>query len=145
MTTADNCDQYINTYDQIRAVIELAMQGSAEGDVAKLRQAYHDEARMFGEAYDQRYDDPICSFFELCQSHPLGRGNRYRSKIVSISFVGGAAMAMVAEDGCWGSASFVDFFTVTKIKDTWKITNKTFAYTGGKIPDDVIPPPQNGH
>jgi hypothetical protein len=45
---------------------------------------------------------------------------------------------MVAEDGCWGSASFVDFFTVTKISNAWKITNKTFAYTGGKIPPEVL-------
>jgi hypothetical protein len=45
---------------------------------------------------------------------------------------------MVAEDGCWGSAAFVDFFTVTRIGGAWKITNKTFAHSGGEIPKEVL-------
>jgi uncharacterized protein len=49
----------------------------------------------------------------------------------------GAAMVMVAEDGCWGSAAFVDFFTVTLIDGAWKITNKTFTHYAGKIPEEV--------
>jgi hypothetical protein len=114
------------------------MKGSADGDVAQLRGAFHEEARMFGEVFGRRYDEPIASFFEMCEDHPLGKGNRYRSRIVSITPVGPAAMVMVAEDGCWGSASFVDFFTVTQINGTWKITNKTFAYTGGDIPREVL-------
>jgi hypothetical protein len=140
MTTVENLDRFnIDAYEKICDVVKRAMDGSAEGDVQKLRQAYHDEARMFGEAYGQRYDDPICSFFELCQSHPLrGKNNLYRFKIVSVSLVGGAAMVMVAEDGCWDTASFVDFFTVTCINGAWKITNKTFVYTGGEIPQEVL-------
>jgi hypothetical protein len=59
-------------------------------------------------------------------------------RIISTTRVGGAAMVMVAEDGCWGSAAFVDFFTVTRIGGAWKITNKTFAHSGGEIPKEVL-------
>jgi hypothetical protein len=129
----------IDSYDQIHQVVDLAMKGAAEGNVAKLRRAFHEEARMFGEVLGRRYDEPICAFFELCKAHPLGQGGRYRARIVSITRVGDAAMAMVAEDGCWKTASFVDFFTVTRLRSGgWKITNKTFAYTGGKIPQEVV-------
>jgi hypothetical protein len=38
----------------------------------------------------------------------------------------------------WGTASFVDFFTVTKMSDAWPLANKAFAYTGGKIPSEVL-------
>jgi hypothetical protein len=127
----------IDAYDHIHAVVELAMQGAAEGDVAKLRQAFHKDAWMFGEVDGKRYDEPISSFFDLCEKHPLGRGGHYRSRIVSTTHVGPGAMAMVVEDGCWGTASFVDFFTVTRLGEGWKITNKTFAYTGGEIPSEV--------
>jgi hypothetical protein len=139
MTAIEATDQFdIDSYDQIHKVVELAMEGAAEGDVAKLRDAFHGEARMFGEVYGQRYDEPICSFFELCQKHPLANNGSYRSRIISTTRVGGAAMVMVAEDGCWGSAAFVDFFTVTRIGDAWKITNKTFAHSGGEIPKEVL-------
>jgi Putative lumazine-binding len=145
MSEDDTTEQFnIESYDEIHKVVQLAMTGAVEGDEAKLSEAFHTEARMFGEVYGQRFDEPIASFFELCRHHPLGTpigkdGHAYRSRIVSITRVGGAAMAMVAEDGCWGSASFVDFFTVTRIGGAWKITNKTFAYTGGGIPQEVLP------
>lgn len=33
-----------------------------------------------------------------------------------------------------GSVSFVDFFALTKIDESWKIVNKTFAHTVGEMP-----------
>jgi hypothetical protein len=136
----------IDSQNEIIKVIELAMVGARDGNVDKLKQAFHREARMFGEVEQKRYDEPISSFFKLCKSHPLGKGGRYRFRIVSTTRVGGAAMVMVAEDGCWGSgeqagkrgAAFVDFFTVTRTSGVWQITNKTFAFTGGVIPPEVV-------
>jgi hypothetical protein len=128
----------IDSHDMIVKVVELAMKGAADGEVKDLDKAFHKEARMFGEVFGNRYDEPIEAFFELCKKNPLSKGGVYWSRIVSITRAGNAAMAMVTEDGCWGSASFVDFFTVTKIHGEWKITNKTFVYTGGKIPPEVL-------
>jgi hypothetical protein len=133
---ADHFD--IDSYDQIRDVVERAMKGAKKGSRKLLGGAFHEKAQMFGEVMGTRYDEGIESFFKLCEEHPLGTGGRYRSRIVSINRVGDAAMVMVAEDGCWKSASFVDFFTVTRIGRDWKITNKTFAYTGGRIPPEVV-------
>src|ERR1700755_2594585 len=98
MTTIESADQFdIDSYDRICQVVNLAMKGAAEGSVTKLREAFHEEARMFGEGQGQRYDEPISSFFELCQNHPLANEGNYRSRIVSVTRVGGAAMVMVAE------------------------------------------------
>jgi hypothetical protein len=133
----------IDGHDKIVKVVELAMKGAAEGNRAYLKEAFHDKAQMFGEAKGIRFDEPIEEFFKLCEAYPLGtpihEKNVYRSRVVSVTRVGGAAMVMVTEDGCWGSVSFVDFFTVTEIAGQWKITNKTFAYTGGVIPPVIVP------
>src|SRR4051812_38246997 len=75
----------IDGHDRICQVVELAMMGAAQGSVAKLKKAFHKQARMFGEVHGTRYDEPIAAFFELCKKHPLGKGRRYRSRIISVT------------------------------------------------------------
>jgi Putative lumazine-binding len=125
-------------HEPVRKVVELAMEGSAAGDRRALNAAFHQEARMFGEVSGHRYDAPIASFFELCAKHPLREDASYRARIESVTRVDGAAMVMVVEDGCWKTASFVDFFTVTENAGKWHITNKTFVHTAGEIPKKVL-------
>jgi hypothetical protein len=38
----------------------------------------------------------------------------------------------VAEEGYWGTVSFIDYFQLTRIDGDWKIVCKLFAYTGGE-------------
>jgi hypothetical protein len=47
--------------------------------------------------------------------------------------VGDAALAVLEEEGCWGSVSMTDF-TLARIDGGWMIVNKTFAHTGGEPP-----------
>jgi hypothetical protein len=65
---------------------------------------------------------------------PMNVGGNYRGRITSVVHVGDAAVGTVAEDGCWGQVSFVDYFTLARFGDTWKITNKVFTHTGGEMP-----------
>lgn len=123
----------IGNYDAIRQVVQLCLDGEAKGDVAKLEQAFHKDARMFGELGGTRYDVPIQALFDLAADGPADTGN-YQARIVSVTQVGDAATAMVAEDGYWGTVSFVDFLSLCRINGTWKIVNKTFAHTGGEPP-----------
>ena len=123
----------IDEYDAIGKVMQLYMDGSAKGDVAKLRQAFHQDSRMFGSLGGQRLDIPIQAFFELA-AHPADTAGTYRGRILSVTQVGDAAVAVLAEDGFWGRVSFVDFFSLSKIDGRWWIVNKTFAHTGGEPP-----------
>jgi hypothetical protein len=53
--------------------------------------------------------------------------------------VGNVATATAAEEGYWGSVSFVDFFCLRRIDGTWMIVDKTFAHVGGGA-SRVAPP-----
>jgi hypothetical protein len=114
------------------------MNAAEEGDTRKFDQAYHNDAWEFGEAAGGRHDKSIKSFSALSEQQPLGKAGNYEFRIVSVTQVGNAAMAMVVESGCWGSVSFVDLFTLTRMDGTWKITNKTYTVTGGEIPEEVL-------
>ena len=122
--------------EAITTAVQLYIDGASKGDAAKLKEAFHEEAWMFGSLSGQRHDVPIPELIEMIVAQPADTDGSYTARITSVEQVGDAATATIEEDGCWGSVSFVDFFTLTKIDGSWKITNKTFAHTGGEMPQE---------
>jgi hypothetical protein len=98
-----------------------------------VEEAFHQDAGMFGELAGTRDDVPVQELFDMADQRPADTGN-YQSRILSITQVGDAATATVAEMGYWGTVSFIDFLSVCRIDGTWKIVNKTFAHVGGEPP-----------
>ncbi len=118
----------------ISEVVQLYIDGSRDGDADKLRRAFHPDARMYGSLSGQRLDLPIEEFFELASKQPADVDGTYEARIVSVEQVGDAATAAIEETGFWGTLSFTDFFSLSRIDGEWKIVNKTFAHTGGEPP-----------
>lgn len=123
----------VEDYDAISHVVQLCLAGEAQGDVEKLREAFHGDARMFGSLAGERYDVPISTLMEMSASAPADTG-RYRSRILSVHQTGDAALAIVAEEGYWGTVSFIDYLSLARVDGRWKIVNKVFAHTGGEPP-----------
>ena len=123
-------------YDAICRVLGLCTEGEAKGDVAKLQEAFHADARMFGSLAGTRYDVPIEELFALAESAPADTGN-YRSRVLSVHQTGDAAVAVMAEEGYWGSVSFIDYFSLARIDGGWKIVCKLFTHTGGEPPEGI--------
>lgn len=120
--------------EPITAVVQLYIDGAATGDVAKLREAFHPEAWMFGSLAGQRVDIPITQMFDMAASQPMDVDGSYSARVTTIEQVGDVATATLEETGCWGAVSFVDFLALARIDGAWKIVNKTFAHTGGEMP-----------
>jgi Putative lumazine-binding len=104
------------------------------GDGARLREAFHPEAWMFGTIAGTRYDEPIGELIAMVDGHSVDVDGSYKARVVSVEQAGDAAFAVLEEQGCWGTVSFTDFFTLAQIDGAWKIVNKTFAHTGGEPP-----------
>jgi hypothetical protein len=123
----------VREYDEVRRVVQLFLDGEAKGDAAKLEEASHADARMFGAVGATRYDMPIVEFIKLAASEP-GDTGKHRARIVSIEQTGDAAVAVVVEEGYWGALSFVDYLQLARVEGTWKVVSKLFAHTGGDLP-----------
>ena len=126
----------VDDYDAICRVLQLCTEGEAKGDIGKLREAFHADARMFGAISGERYDVPIEELFSLAESEPADTGS-YRSRVLSVQQTGDAAVGVVAEEGYWGSVSFIDYFLLARIDGGWKIVCKLFAHTGGEPPEGI--------
>lgn len=123
----------VREHDEVSRVVQLFLDGEAKGDAAKLEEAAHPDARMFGSVGGARYDMPIAEFIELAVKEPGDTGN-HRARIRSVQQIGDAAVAQVVEEGYWGALSFVDYFQLARIEGTWKVVSKLFAHTGGDVP-----------
>ena len=123
----------VRDYDEVRRVVQLFLDGESKGDAAKLQEASHPDARMFGSVGGTRYDMPIAEFTDLAVKEPADTGH-HRSRIISVQQTGDAAVAEAAEEGYWGSLSFIDYFQLARFDGTWKVVSKLFAHTGGDVP-----------
>jgi hypothetical protein len=132
--TSPELTEQIDEYDAIADVLKLYMDGSARGEADRLKKIFHPDSRMFGALGGKRVDVPIQTLIEMTAQGPADTAGKYRGRILSVMQVGDAAMAAIAEDGFWGTVSFVDFFNLAKIDGQWLIVNKTFAHTGGEPP-----------
>ena len=120
--------------DQVTAVVQLYVEGAREGDADKLRAAFHPEARMWGSLGGQRFDVPIAAMIEMLDGKPVDVDGSYVATITAAEQTGDTAHVVLAEEGFWGTVSFVDFFSLAEIDGEWKIVNKTFVHTGGEPP-----------
>ncbi len=125
--------QTIDDVDAVSRLVQLYIDGAA-GDVAKLRAAFHADARMYGHIGALEHAIPIGGFIDMVAGAkgPLV-GPRYQARIVSIHVTGDAGVAVLAEQDYLG-CDFVDYFSVARIGGEWKIVNKTYAHTGGQLP-----------
>jgi hypothetical protein len=121
-------------HSEITSVVQLYIDGARDGDVGKLKEAFHPDARMFGSLAGQRFDMPIGEFFAMADGQPADIEGSYQGRITAVEQVGDAASVVVEERGYWGTVSFTDYFALSRINGEWKIVNKTFAHTGGTPP-----------
>ena len=112
----------------ITRTVDLYIEGVRDGDAAKLREAFHPQAWMFGSLAGTRYDEPIGELIAMVDGQPVDVDGSFRARIVSVEQVGDAAFAVLEEEGFWGTVSFTDFFTLAQIDGRWAIVNKTFAH-----------------
>lgn len=124
----------IEDMDSITQAVQFYIDGVAQGDRAKLTEAFHPDARMYGAVGDQRFDTAVAEFAEVVAASPADGAGTFRARISSILQAGDAASAIVVEDGFWGTLSFVDFLSLCRIDGRWRIVSKTFAHTRGEMP-----------
>lgn len=120
--------------EAIAGVLRLYIEGAANGDAAKLAEAFHEHARTFGSLNGTRYDISVPEMIELEQRAPRNSDGRYTAQIMSISQAGDVATATIEEDGCWGTASFTSFLALAKIDGRWQIVSRVFAHVSGALP-----------
>jgi hypothetical protein len=125
-------ESHLRDLEEVRGLIQLYIDG-ANGDVAKLKEAFHPDARMMGHIGPMETYIPITDFFKMVERQPGLAGPNYKAYVRNIDLAGDAGVAVQVETDYLG-CDFVDYFSVARIGGRWQITNKTYAHTGGQPP-----------
>jgi hypothetical protein len=120
--------------EAIATVLRLYIEGSANGDVAKLNEAFHEHARTYGSLNGTRYDISVDEMVAMEERAPRNSDGRYSAHIMSIQQAGDVATATIEEDGCWGTASFTSFVSLVKFDGRWQIVTRVFSHVSGALP-----------
>jgi hypothetical protein len=115
--------------------VQLYVDGVRTGDAAKLERAFNDGSWIFGSVGGERLDMPITEMIKMVEAKPADTDGSFQANVRSVEEEGDAAIVTLEEEGFWGALSFVDFFSLARIDGNWKIVNKTFAHTGGSLPE----------
>ena len=116
--------------------VQLYVDGVAKGDAAALEQAFNEGAWMYGAMAGDRLDMPITEMIKMIAAKPADVDGTFNAVVRSVEEEGDAAVVTLEEQGFWGALSFVDYFSLVRIDGSWKIVNKTFAHTGGSLPQE---------
>ena len=112
-----------NDYEAIIGLLNEYFDGLYEGNVDKLREIFHDDAWLKGNAYRKTRDE----WLEAVANRPVPsvEGMQYNFNIQSLEIIGDQAMAKV--DVPLLAAHFIDFLGLLKEDGQWKIVNKMFT------------------
>lgn len=114
-------------YDEIVRVVQLYVDGWSTHDVAKLKEAFHQNALIFfTEADGTLFQDVMWNCFAWDGEDP----HTIHGRIISVQQAGDIAVVLLGFDNtanpesCW-----VDLHSLLRIEGVWKIMNKTATHS----------------
>lgn len=113
--------------EAIEKVVWTYLDGLYEGDTGKLGQAFHEVSHLYSMDKGGVADLPREKWFELVKSRPSAKskGLKRTDRIVSID-LSGPETAFVKLECSIHPRYFVDYLTLLKLENGWKVVSKTF-------------------
>ena len=113
----------LSEYDAITSTLQLYIDGGKTGDTAKMKEAFHPEATIFGYVGGDLFAGPIQQLFDWNDQNGAAPG--LQGRITSIDIIETVASVRLELDS-WTGHRFTDLFTLLKVDGHWKIMNKVF-------------------
>ncbi len=113
----------LGDYEAITNTIQLYIDGGKTGDTARMKEAFHPDATIFGYVGAELFAGPIQQLFDWNDQN--GAAKELEGRITSIDLNGTVATVRLELDN-WTGHRFTDLFTLLKVGGQWKIINKVF-------------------
>lgn len=119
----NNIKDSFGEYEAIVEVIQHYIKGAISGKGDNMKDAFHEDATVFGYVGTELFAGPIQQLFDWNDDNGSARGLQFQ--IASIDIVDTVATMRLELDD-WTGYRFTDLFTLLKVDGRWKIMNKVF-------------------
>lgn len=113
----------MNDEAKIKATVQLYIDGATTGSSEVMKQAFHQDATVFGYLHGELFAAPIQGLLDW--NDETGPASTLVATITEVNIVGSVASVQLDLKD-WNGVHFTDIFTVLKVDDDWKIMNKVF-------------------
>ncbi len=111
-------------YEQISETLMDYINGTANGDAAQVRKAFHPDFNLYTVTKDSLW---IRSGEKYISNIKIGEKNNRIGRIIAIDYEKDAAMAK-AEIAVPDWRIFTDYFLLLKYKGRWRIVQKSYTW-----------------
>lgn len=111
---------------EIQQVLNLYFEGVYNGNVDKLKQAFHPQALLFGDVNQIPYFKTLHEYLEIVKNRksPKDQGEEFDMVVHGIEVIGNMAIAKVGMRIL--NYEYRDFLSLISTGGTWQIVNKVF-------------------
>jgi Putative lumazine-binding len=137
LSDSQQAQTYINEHAKstdvtaVHAKVEDYVAAVYIADTKTLRTIFDSNSIMLGDLPgDVRVTDGPSNFLKDLESRPSMKdaGANYLARIEYIDVVGNVATVALAEEGFFGSVRFINYLSLLKDGNEWKIVSKVFSY-----------------
>lgn len=115
-------------YPAVQSVLQDYAEGIFFGDVARLRGAFHPDARLFGMVKGQAYDKPLEEYLAVvaARQSPSQLGEPFRMRLLTLEVEGSIALARLHCPML--GFNYLDFLSLRLQGGHWQIVSKLFTH-----------------
>jgi hypothetical protein len=119
-------------YDKIVQVMQLYIDGFNDNDIAKFKEAFHEDAWIFFIDAKGALQKGLISKYLDGWATPPSSG--IVGRFISVTQVGDAAAVQLSFDAeSDKTTGWIDFHNLLRINGVWKITNKTAIHSNRSV------------
>ncbi|RZA12569.1 nuclear transport factor 2 family protein [Pseudomonas sp. AK106] len=111
-------------YNAVITTASRYVEGLREGSVATIKQAFHEEAVMYGFTNGQLLGGPISNLYDFVESNGKAADITTRLDVLAITPTTAVVRVDMEKDAI--GADYNDYLTLIKINRDWKVIAKVY-------------------
>lgn len=119
---------YIENIEEVKILIQNYFEGIFYRDISKLENCFYHQAYIYGDVNSKLNSKTITKYIKIVKTRasPNDLEETFNMSVIGIEILGKTAIVKLHVPML--GYNYYDYLSLVKIKDEWKIVNKTYTH-----------------